>query len=317
MGLDYNISNNEQQFVLDALKENTRLDGRKLLDMRNVEIQIFPDEYGHVDVKLGKTEVACKISASIEQPYKDRPFEGLFQINTEISPMCSPFFEVSQGASGGTSSRQTSEEILISRMIEKSVRRSNALDLENLCLVAGSKCWSVRADLHFLNYDGNFIDASCIAVMTALLHFKKPDVEVSGDDIVVFDTKQRDPVPLSILHIPLCVTFNFYNPNGDEENIKGESNGELIVVDTNLIEERLSLGSMTITLNKNQEVCQLLKSGGLNIDASLIMNCCTYAAKIVSQLTDQIHRVLKEDEHKRINPTEQKELQTVNSREAS
>ena len=47
------------------------------------------------------------------------------------------------------------------------------------------------------------------------------------------------------------------------------------------------------------------------------MNCCTYAAKLVSQLTDQIHKVLKEDERRRINPTEERELQTVNSRQVS
>ncbi|VEU21846.1 DEKNAAC102809 [Brettanomyces naardenensis] len=317
MGLDYDISTNEQEFVLEALKQNVRLDGRKLLDMRDVKISILPSEYGHVEVSLGKTRVACKVSAEIVKPYEDRPFEGIFQINTEISPMCSPFFEIGQGSSGsGSNSRQANEEVLISRMIEKAVRRSNALDIESLCIVAGSKCWAVRADLHFLNYDGNFIDASCIAVMTALLHFRKPDIEVAGEEVVVYDTNQREPVPLSILHVPICITFNFYNPNGNEENVKGELNNELILADASLIEERLSLGTMTITLNKNQEICQLLKSGGLNIDASLIMNCCLYASKLVSRLNDEIHEVLKEDSKKRRNVREEKELQVFNERES-
>lgn len=319
MGLDYNFSTNEQEFVLEALKQNVRLDGRKLLDMRDVSIKIYPKEYGHVNVKLGKTEVACKVSAEISKPYENRPFEGIFQINTEISPMCSPFFENGQnGSSAGSAgnSKQANDEVLISQMIEKAVRRSNAMDLESLCIVAGSKCWAVRADLHFLNYDGNLIDASCIAVMTALLHFRKPDVEVSGEDVIVFDTNQRDPVPLSILHIPLCVTFNFYNPNGSEENVKGELNDELILMDANLVEERLSLGSMTIALNKNQEVCQLLKSGGLNIDAKQIMDCCQQACQIVIKLTDKINHLLKEDAKSRINKSAEKELQVVNERDS-
>ncbi|QPG74039.1 hypothetical protein FOA43_001358 [Brettanomyces nanus] len=317
MGLDYDISTNEQNFVLEALKQDVRLDGRKLNEMREVNIKILPSEYGHVEVSLGRTRVGCKVSSEIVKPYEDRPFEGIFMINSEISPMCSPFFEVGAGGSGygvGSNSSQANEEVLISRMIEKAVRRSNALDVESLCIVAGKKCWAIRADLQFLNYDGNFVDASCIAVMSALLHFRKPDIEVAGEDVVVYDTNQREPVPLSILHIPISITFNYFNPNGSEENIKGDLNNELILVDADLLEERLSLGSMTITLNKNQEICQMMKSGGLNIDASLIMNCCSYASKLVDELTEKIHNVLKQDAAVRTNKTEEKELRVFNER---
>lgn len=308
---DYDFSTNEREFVLDALKQNVRLDGRKLKQMRDVKIDILPGEWGHVEVSLGQTKVACKVSAEIVAPYEDRPLDGIFQINTEISPMCSPFFEASGGS--GTTGSQANEELLISRLVEKAVRRSNALDIESLCITAGAKCWAVRADLQFLNYDGNLIDASCIAVMTALLHYRKADVEVAGEEVIVYDTKQRDPVPLSVLHIPICITFNFYNPNGDEENVKGELNNELILVDTSLIEERLSLGTMTITLNKNQEVCQVLKSGGLNIDAKQIMECCFEASQLVEKITEQIKSKLKEDAAHRAD-SRAAELQVVNSR---
>ncbi|KAH3669430.1 hypothetical protein OGAPHI_001551 [Ogataea philodendri] len=307
---DYDISNNERQFVLQALEQNVRLDGRKLLEMRDVDIFVSPDEYGYVEISLGKTKVACRVTAEIAKPYEDRPFDGIFQISTEISPICSPFFE-SGLTSGG---KQSNDEVLISRLIEKAVRRSGALDLESLCIIAGSKCWSIRADLHFLNYDGNFIDISSIAVMVALLHFRKPDMEIDGNNVILFDQDQRNPVPLSILHIPLCFTFQFYNPNDDEENIKGNLNNELILLDASLIEERLSLGSMTLTINKNKELCQLVKSGGLNIDASLIMNCCQHASNLVDDLTKKINSVLKHDAHLRENPLE-KELQVVNQRD--
>ncbi|GMG20814.1 unnamed protein product [Ambrosiozyma monospora] len=309
MARDYDISNNEKEFVLEALKQNLRLDGRKLLQMRDISIVVSKDEYGYVEVTMGKTKVGCRVTAEISKPYDERPFEGIFQISTEISPICSPFFE-----SGQTSnSKQSADEVLISRLIEKAIRRSNALDLESLCIIAGSKCWSIRADLQFLNFDGNFIDISCIAVITALLHFRKPDLEIDGDQLIVFDTNQRDPTPLSILHIPICVTFQFYNPNDNEENIKGDLNNELILIDSNLIEERLSLGSMTLTLNKNKELCQMLKSGGLNIDAALIINCCSVASKLVDDLTTKIQKVLKADEEQRKSGMES-ELQVVNDR---
>ena len=45
---------NEREFVLQALLENVRVDGRSLEDFRDIKLT-FGDEYGVVDVKLGKT----------------------------------------------------------------------------------------------------------------------------------------------------------------------------------------------------------------------------------------------------------------------
>jgi len=48
---------NEHAFVLDALREGIRLDGRGLEDFRQLDLS-FGDEYGVVDVRLGKTRWA-------------------------------------------------------------------------------------------------------------------------------------------------------------------------------------------------------------------------------------------------------------------
>jgi exosome complex component RRP45 len=45
--------------------------------------------------------------------------------------------------------RQTDEEVLVSRLIEKAMRRSRALDTEGLCIVAGEK---VEAMLPMSNF---------------------------------------------------------------------------------------------------------------------------------------------------------------------
>lgn len=47
-------SNNERAFILEALRENIRLDGRALDAFRNIELS-FGDEYGVADVQLGET----------------------------------------------------------------------------------------------------------------------------------------------------------------------------------------------------------------------------------------------------------------------
>lgn len=286
MAKDIEISNAESKFILEALKLKQRLDGRSYDQFRDVKIEIG-EAYGDVTVTMGNTKVHCRISCEIAQPYEDRPFEGLFHISTETTPMAGAQFE--NGNNTGE------EEVLISRMIEKAVRRSGALDVEGLCIIAGSKCWSLRADVHFLDCDGGLIDASCIAVMAGLLHFKKPDVTVLGERVTVHPIDEREPVSLGVLHVPICVTFSFFNPDDTEENIKGEDNAEISIIDASLKEELLRDGVLTVTLNKNREVVQISKAGGLPMDALSLIDCCHKAYGIVEKITDQIHRVVKQD----------------------
>lgn len=44
----------ERDFILDALREGVRLDGREPDQLRPLNVS-FGDEYGHVKVQLGKT----------------------------------------------------------------------------------------------------------------------------------------------------------------------------------------------------------------------------------------------------------------------
>ena len=64
---------NEKEFILGALQENTRLDGRSLDDYREVKIS-FGDEYGMADVQLGKTRYA--LSQSRIYCYADHILQG-------------------------------------------------------------------------------------------------------------------------------------------------------------------------------------------------------------------------------------------------
>lgn len=39
--------------------------------------------------------------------------------------------------------------------------------------------------MHLLNHDGNITDASSIAGIVALCHFRRPDVSVQGEEVTV------------------------------------------------------------------------------------------------------------------------------------
>ncbi|KAH7041087.1 ribosomal protein S5 domain 2-type protein [Microdochium trichocladiopsis] len=273
---------NERAFVVQALHEGHRLDGRALDQFRKLELT-FGDQYGVADVTLGKTRVLAKVSAEVTVPYTDRPFDGIFTISTELSPMASPAFEVN---------RPTETEVLLSRLLEKTIRRSNALDTESLCLVAGQKCWSVRADLHVLSHDGNLIDAACLAVVAALRHFRKPDTSMEGETLTIYTPAEREPVPLSWLHSPFCVTFSFY---GEEDGTERE----IVLLDATLLEEQLQTSSCTISLNRHGEICQIAKLGGAAVEPTVLLQCASVSLQKSKELSSYLDQKLAEDSKRR------------------
>lgn len=54
MPREVDISNIERSFILEALTQGVRVDGRQLDQFRNLNLN-FGDEYGTVTVQLGKT----------------------------------------------------------------------------------------------------------------------------------------------------------------------------------------------------------------------------------------------------------------------
>ncbi len=74
--------------------------------------------------------------------------------------------------------------------------------------------WSLRIDSHVLDHGGNLLDAAFLSALAALLAFRKPEVEVgggpSGTDITVHPPEVREPLPLTIHHLPVAVSFAMF-----------------------------------------------------------------------------------------------------------
>ncbi|KAL1839122.1 hypothetical protein VTJ49DRAFT_1853 [Mycothermus thermophilus] len=293
MPRDHEPSLNEKQFVTQALQENLRLDGRELDQYRPLELR-FGDQHGVAEVTLGKTKVLARATAELTVPYPDRPLDGIFTISTELSPMASPSFEVN---------RPTETEILLSRLLEKTVRRSGALDTESLCLVAGKQCWSVRVDVHVLSHDGNLTDAACVAVVAALRHFRRPDTSIAQGVLTVYTPAEREPVPLSWLHSPFCVTWSFF---GEE--------GTTALLDATWLEEQVRVGSCTFSMNQHGEICQIAKLGGVPVDAVALLQCASVSLTRVKEISDLVDRRLAEDLKRRDKGGFMAELRAENDR---
>jgi exosome complex component RRP45 len=208
--------------------------------------------------------------------------------------MAAPSFEIG---------RPTDAEVILSRILEKAIRRSNALDTESLCIIAGQKCFALRADVHIIDHDGGLIDASCIAVMAALQHFRRPDVQVEGEKAIILSVREREPIPLSILHQPFCVTFSYFEDD------------EVYLVDADAAEEQVRQGQVIITMNKHGEVCQIAKYGGATINPLALLQCTNIALDKVKQIGKFIQQKL-DDDNKRRNPKSlMNELSAENARE--
>lgn len=217
----------------------------------------------------------------------------MFTISTELSPIASPAFEVG---------RPTTLETTLSRLLEKAIRRSSALDTESLCLIAGKACFHVKCDIHVLSYEGNLVDACSLAALAALLHFKRPDTSVEGESVRVYGRREREPIPLSILHWPMCISFSFFE------------SGSIILVDSALIEEQCREGEIVITMNAQGECCQISKHGGTPVDALAMLNCVQIAVTKTRELTKWMKGKLEEDRKKRDQGGLMAELSAENER---
>ncbi|XP_002734834.2 exosome complex component RRP45-like [Saccoglossus kowalevskii] len=267
------ISNAEKDFILTCIKNRRRVDGRQAYDFRNAKIS-FGQDLGHCEVQLGDTRVLCQVSCEIIEPRQNRPTEGGLYFNVELSPMASPLFEPG---------RQSEFGIEIIRFLEKTVRDSRAIDTESLCIVAGEKVWEIRIDIHVLNHDGNIMDCVTMAAVTALSHFRRPDVSVVGEDVQVHSAADRDPVSLSVHHLPVSVTFAYF----DE--------GKYLLVDPTEREECVMDGSMILSMNIHRELCTAHMSGDMLLVKDQIIRCTQTAIVKVSELTDLIKKALEND----------------------
>lgn len=282
------ISVNESRFVLEGLKHGIRVDNRKMDELRSPQVKL--EENGYCELNWGNTKLVIKVSSDIIRPFEDRPNEGLLVINNELSSMAGVQFE---------NERNNILEILNNRIIEKSIRKSNAIDLESLCIISGKKVWLIKVDINVLNYDGNLVDSSIFGIMVTLLNYKLPNYEIVNDIdqtqiIKLYNLSERPPMNLSILHIPISLTLLFFNPLNQENNLKNEESYEISVFDANAQEESIRDSSLMITLNSNKEVLQLLKLGGIPIDSVELINLCNKCYHKAEELTALMKQIVND-----------------------
>ncbi|KAI0781669.1 ribosomal protein S5 domain 2-like protein [Irpex lacteus] len=264
----------EKEFVQTALKQGLRLDGRLPLELRQ-PVLTFGQDLGWVECAMGKTRVLAQVDGKMVKPTPERPLEGIISIHSEISPMASSEYEPG---------RASDEEVTMTRMLDKVLRRSDAVDKESLCVQAGQRVWHIRLTIHCLADAGNLLDCACLAGIVALKHFRRPEVEVEGDEVIIHHPSERAPVPLSMHHTPYCFTFACF-PDPEIPPILDPTN----------LEQRLSLGLLSVALNAQRELCVVQKAGGVPLSPDEVMQMIDQAVTKAKELDRLVEQSLKKD----------------------
>lgn len=237
---EFPLSNSERSTLLEAACSSFRLDCRRPLDYRNIRVYFPVGEAGCCQVRLGSTLVMSSVSCEVGEPRSQRPNEGVFHVNLELSPMASSSFE------GG---RLDSNGARVQMLLENCLRDSQCLDKESLCIVSGEKVFIIRLHITILNHEGNLLDCAVLSAVIALAHFRRPDVSVVGDTVRVHPPSERDPVPLVLRHFPLTLSMALF------------AGGKVMMLDPSRKEEEVMEGLIVVSMNVHKELCGLQTIG--------------------------------------------------------
>jgi len=221
--------------IRQKVKEGERHDGRDLEEFRDIEIDagyINETANGSALVKIGETQVLVGISIDVESPYPDRPESGTIVTNAELAPMADRDYESGPPRGPG---------VELARVVDRGIRESEAIDLEDLCIEPGEKVYTVFIDVHVLNNGGNLIDAASLAAMAALKDGYLPEYD-EEEGVLDRDSKWKD---IELSTEPVTATAR---------KINGET-----VFDTTREEEDAQDARLTVSIDQDGQVVAMQK----------------------------------------------------------
>jgi len=249
--------------IEQLIEKGKRLDDRGLHDYRPIKIEqgLIERAEGSARAFLGKTEVLCGVKVETGEPFPDTPNDGVMTVNAELVPIASPNFE--PGPPG-------EDSVELARVVDRGIRESHAIDTEKLCIEPGKKVFVVFVDVYVLNHDGNLIDASALAAMSALMNTKMPNYEFKDGELKM----KQGYVPLPMKSHPVTVTMGKISNN--------------LIVDPWIEEEQVMDSRISIAINDDNNICATQKGGSGYFTPQQILE----ASKIAQEKSAEIRKKL-------------------------
>jgi len=126
-----------------------------------METGIVSQTNGSARIILDGTDVLVGIKVEIGEPEPLAHDQGRISVSVECCPSASPEFE-------GRGAEELNIEL--SRVIERLLTESKAIDMKKLCLVPGRQCWVIYIDALVLDSAGNLFDAISMTTRAALFN---------------------------------------------------------------------------------------------------------------------------------------------------
>ncbi|CAE6486220.1 unnamed protein product [Rhizoctonia solani] len=238
------------------IAEGYRPDGRKADTWRDVRINVgsISTANGSSLVRIGDSTIVCGVKAEIAEPDLERPNEGfivpnldlpailavltplLLVPNLDLPAICSPKFRPGPPAE---------EAQMLSEKISDILTSSNAIDPKTLCIHPGKAAWVIYVDAVCINYDGNILDATMLAVLAALQNAKIP-VATYDPDTERTTCSRTETVPLALTHMPITTSFGVFDRTH-------------LISDPSSFEEPLLDATITVTIDISSSTL-----GGIN-----------------------------------------------------
>ena len=176
------VPNLLRDHLRDLAHNDSRIDGRDRWEGRKLDVQhsVLPRAEGSARVRMGDTIVFAGVKFQIMQPYPDRPNQGGLMCSAEVRPVAGRHWEAGP---------PSPEAIELGRVVDRGIRESGCIDMEDLCILPGEKAWQVILDVFALSDDGNLFDAFATAAMAALR-----TAIIPGEK---FDVGEDRPLPVS------------------------------------------------------------------------------------------------------------------------
>jgi len=230
-----------EEYAIELIERGKRIDGRNFDEFRKIEIKtnVAGKAEGSAMVKLGETELIAGVKMEIAKPFEDTPNEGVLIVNAEFSPLASPDFE---------SGPPSENAIELARIVDRGIRESKAIKMDELVIEAGEKVWGIFIDIHVINHKGNLIDAAALAAITALSNTRVP--KIVDEKVVRKDFERKLPVEHQPITVSVCRLGNKY------------------ILDPLLEEENVLDAKLSVAIMEDNRICALQKQGnkGLEFD---------------------------------------------------
>ncbi|MDO5861720.1 MAG: exosome complex protein Rrp42 [Thermoplasmata archaeon] len=247
------MSEIKRDHIMRLLSEGKRQDGRGVKDFRKITIEtgLIESADGSARVQLGNTVVIAGIKIIPGTPFGDTPNLGVLTTGMELIPMAHSTFE--SGPPG-------EDAIELARVVDRGIRESGMVDVEQLCITPGEEVWMCYIDMYAMDYDGNLFDAANIAAVAAL-----KSAIVPGEQYGKGENK-----PLPVTCTPVSVT---------EVKL-----GNTLIVDPDYDEEQISSARLTVTTDDNGNFRAMQKGGQGSITLDELSQCLDRAVEIGAEI---------------------------------